>query len=219
MKKGKRSWGKQSLIGFLCFSIILATSGCGVQKASEEARNITNYDGITLFEGLLFGSGPVAGLFPEVWQDPAVKTNMEKLTESERADIEVGKLALINDIKKQDTTFFDRFAKDIQSGNPVKVEAIMDETLEHIMYYAEKNNKLPEGQIAPQVCGPTLCAVAIAIVVVFGNYLAVAHSVAVALAIWLKVGVTKSTAPSSQTGITKDMYIATVTERLAVIPR
>jgi SdpC family antimicrobial peptide len=73
----------------------------------------TPYDGETLFRGLFFGSGPVAAKIPTVGKVapyfPSDYRNLEN--------------QIIKNIQGKDPGFFDRFAKEIQSGDRVRIAA------------------------------------------------------------------------------------------------
>ncbi len=81
-------------------------------REPEQARA---YDGVTLYRGLFFASGPVASKIPTIQKAaPYLPADYKKLEPQ-----------IIRYIEKKDPAYFDNFAKDIQSGDRVRVaEAI-----------------------------------------------------------------------------------------------
>jgi len=82
-------------------------------REPEQAR--AAYDGVTLYRGLFFASGPVASKIPTIQKAaPYLPADYKKLEPQ-----------IIRYIQKKDPAYFDNFAKDIQSGDRVRVaEAI-----------------------------------------------------------------------------------------------
>ncbi|WP_419744151.1 sporulation delaying protein family toxin (plasmid) [Macrococcoides bohemicum] len=83
--------------------------------------NISNqYTGEELFKGILMGQGKVAKKFPEIWNTEILKdANTKKSKELANK--------IILEIKKQDSTFFDRYEKAIYSNNPVEIDKVFNE--------------------------------------------------------------------------------------------
>ncbi len=73
----------------------------------------TPYDGVTLYRALFFASGPVANRIPTI-------VRVGPYLPSEYKDLEG---QLIEYIRGKDQNFFDRFAREIQSGDRVRVLA------------------------------------------------------------------------------------------------
>jgi len=82
------------------------------------AANAT-YDGETLFRGIFFAQGPVADQFPEIWKD---QQNIDFVEQMNTRQVRESATAFMAGMRAKDPTFFDRFASDIQSGNPVLVD-------------------------------------------------------------------------------------------------
>lgn len=82
------------------------------------------YDGETLYQGLLLAYGPVARRFPEIWG--ALRGQLPSVGEAQAAKVDEG---ITRKIKARDPGFLDRFALDIQSGDPVLVEAALVEAV------------------------------------------------------------------------------------------
>lgn len=206
----------------LLLSSALLLASCSTTQTVPELENLgrSRHSGIEIFKGLFFGEGKVATLFPEVWKNPEVQANRAALSKVERKKIEAAKRDLITFINKRAPSFFDRFGTELQSGDPLRVETALNEVYNHVIAFGEERGLVEDGTLTPQQCGPSaFCAVAAAVVVVLGNYIAVAHSVVIALALFGIVGVF-STSPSntkaSGAELAYDMYVARVTKQLAI---
>lgn len=90
------------------------------------AQKAQVYTGEQLFKGLYLGQGPVADLFPEVWEGaeeyrehaiPAEDMQEVMLALSDYAD------TMIEDIAAANPGFFSSFAVEIQSGDHLRIEA------------------------------------------------------------------------------------------------
>lgn len=100
------------------------------------AQPAQGYSGEDLFKGLLLGQGPVADLFPEVWNDvkefreqaiPPEEFEKAQLAMSDYAD------AMIETIAAEDPGFFDAFAAEIQSGDHLRVESAVYDGAEKLV--------------------------------------------------------------------------------------
>jgi hypothetical protein len=78
----------------------------------------TPYDGVTLYRGLFFGSGPVAGKIPTIRKAGPYFPAEYKRLEGE----------IIKYLQAKDPQYFERFAQDIQSGDRVRVAAAIRST-------------------------------------------------------------------------------------------
>ena len=100
----------------------------GISSAQTPTTSPRPYDGETIFRGLILGDGPVAKLFPEIWQDPQVLAYQQRAEQQNSVEqIAAGKQKLIDLLRAQDPTFFSRFGTEIQSGDPVRVEGVLTE--------------------------------------------------------------------------------------------
>src|SRR5215471_2582610 len=93
--------------------LLLVLSFINLGYTSPQRTSATPYDGQTLFRGLFFGSGPVAAKVPTVTKVAPYFPAEYKSVESQ----------VIKYLQTRDPTFFDRFAKDIQSGDRVRIAA------------------------------------------------------------------------------------------------
>ena len=65
---------KKALPIFLAFLLMLVSVNAYATQPSK-----VKYDGETLFRGIIFGQGPVAHLFPEIWtKDLLSKVNQKE---------------------------------------------------------------------------------------------------------------------------------------------
>ena len=88
-------------------TVSLVNSAHSVQAPVQGAP----YDGVTLYRGLFFASGPVASKIPTI----------RKVAPYLPADYKNLESQIIKYIQAKDPSYFDRFANEIQSGDRVKV--------------------------------------------------------------------------------------------------
>lgn len=89
-------------------------------KSSITVENKQNqYDGETLYRGLVFGQGEVAKTLPEVWTDERIKEASKKETK-EVSD------AVIKAMKENDPKYFDELQKAVYSGDPIKIKSSLE---------------------------------------------------------------------------------------------
>ncbi|EJP85789.1 MULTISPECIES: sporulation delaying protein family toxin [Bacillus] len=89
-------------------------------KSSITVENKQNqYDGETLYRGLVFGQGEVAKTLPEVWTDERIKEASKK-ENKEVSD------AVIKAMKENDPKYFDELQKAVYSGDPIKIKSSLE---------------------------------------------------------------------------------------------
>lgn len=95
----------------------MGLSGHTIASPSVEKK----YDGETIFRGIVFGQGPVARLFPEIWP--------EKLLEKVRKDDKVKTVAnnIMNKMKNKEPKYFFEFERAVYSGDHLKVDTALKE--------------------------------------------------------------------------------------------
>lgn len=117
---------KKGMAALLVLLMIPATAGISSAQASTTSQR--PYDGETIFRGLILGDGPVAKLFPEIWQDPQVLAYRQRAEQQNSAEqIAAARQKLIHTLRGQDPTFLSRFGTEMQSGDPVRVEGALTE--------------------------------------------------------------------------------------------
>jgi SdpC family antimicrobial peptide len=138
-------------LAVLLASLILYL-GCAVPATAKsptiEPQPSLQYDGKTIFLGVFLDDGPVAKLFPEIWENPTVVGYRdEALKAGSEEQATAARQALIAALQAQDPTFFDRFGKEMQSGDRIRVKAAMTEAGNRLMKEAEKSiNPNPESK-------------------------------------------------------------------------
>ena len=95
----------------------MGLSGRTIASPSVEKK----YDGETIFRGIVFGQGPVAKLFPEIWP--------EDLLEKVQKDDRVKTVAddIMKKMKNKDPNYFLEFEKAVYSGDHLKVDTSLKE--------------------------------------------------------------------------------------------
>jgi SdpC family antimicrobial peptide len=86
---------------------------------------VRQWDGESLFRGLVLGEGPVAQAFPEIWAGREVES--PSWTPAERLRVAEAKSALVGAMRRSDPAFFDRFGKALNSGDPVQIDGAMED--------------------------------------------------------------------------------------------
>ncbi len=110
----------------LLLCLVLADAGlAGTLQASMPTPKRAGYDAETIFRGLFFGVGPVASLFPEIWEDAALAPAIAKM----RAMPETPALidGIIARVDANDPELLARFASDVQSGDHVRVSKALED--------------------------------------------------------------------------------------------
>lgn len=119
----RRKWLYEGVASLLLILLVFAVVNHGVSTAQRPAQRAEQrtgqlqYDGITLFKGLFFASGPVPSRIPTIGRVAPYFPSEYKNLESQ----------VITSIQRRDPTFFDRFAGDIQSGDRVRISAAIKE--------------------------------------------------------------------------------------------
>jgi SdpC family antimicrobial peptide len=113
-----------SLSTVLAITSVQSLVGCsGAPPSSTGVRvDRQQLDGKTIFQGIFFGQGDVAAMFPEVWQRPEYRS-AQHLTPTQSAKL--GELT--RTIDAQHPGFFDRFANEVKSGDHLRVRAALQE--------------------------------------------------------------------------------------------
>lgn len=205
------------LTTILVFGVFL--TGCeSVSNVKINAAGAEEYTGVEIFNGLLFGEGKVAKLFPEVWSNPEVVANRNATSKKDMRDIDNARKDFIKFIKHQDPKFFGEFAPLMQSGDPYEVDKAVNDLYDLVIKFGNELEQ-SDATLAPQqACGPSaFCGVVAFVAVVVGNYVLVAHSIVAGLAIFVVVGAPGGKSIQSQAAgadLAEDMYIAEVTSRL-----
>lgn len=99
--------------------------GSGTQQppAAEAQRLETGRD---LYKGMVFGVGPSAHHFDDLWQRPEVKSRLEGADIQSKRELAAERL--MAKVDEQDPTFFERFGKDLRSGDHLTIDRLLTET-------------------------------------------------------------------------------------------
>lgn len=127
------------------------------------------FSGESIFRGLFFGSGPVAGMFPELWRDARRRT-LQTLRErpDHVAALEAVERVVLQHITSHDAGFMDDFGAAMRSGDHLRIDAALKGASSAILRaleaeYGEDAVVKPGESIDP---GQTCVAVTIFITVV-----------------------------------------------------
>jgi SdpC family antimicrobial peptide len=112
-------------LGLVCVIIACPTcfafnSTLGQYRASRTHRQ---FNGEELVRGIYFGTGTVASLLPEVWQDPTIQRFLPQLHSPQTIALEN---RVIKRIRAAQPLFFNSFAAGMQSGNPLVVQTTLE---------------------------------------------------------------------------------------------
>lgn len=109
---------KTLVSGLLC-SAIVAIHGCAGYTTSRPS-----YDGETLFRGLIFGVGPAASEFPEIWDRAETRCSDPFRTSSGAVRIQETVMARV---RVDDPQFFQTFGSQMRSGDHLRVRAALEQ--------------------------------------------------------------------------------------------
>ncbi|WP_342742396.1 sporulation delaying protein family toxin [Stigmatella aurantiaca] len=103
-------------------------SGSTPQRASSPQSQQQPLNGQTLYKGMVFGIGPDAHHFDDIWKRPEIQAKLEgpdvEANQSMAAERVIAKIA------QMDPAFFDRFARALSSGNHATIDRLLTETKE-----------------------------------------------------------------------------------------
>lgn len=148
MRKRMKFFGQRALVALLSSSLIACSSDYATNQTGGTHSSLltpqsitTRYDGSTILEGLFFGEGPAAALFPEIWSDTQVLAALgrSKWTAKQHKLYMDGIRQLENEVSAIDPGFFSAFATDMQSGNPVLVQQALTRTQKDMETVADKH--------------------------------------------------------------------------------
>lgn len=205
------------IVGVLSIGLIMSAvpsafampMGSGSGQAS--AASAGPYDGETLFRGMFLDDGPVAQLFPEVWNDSRLVRYREQveqlLTPQQMEQQRQHLLAILN---AQDPTFLARFASAMQSGDRIRIDAMMTETKGRLVSAVETVTSSPNIlPVPPQISNYRILVTQL---YAFGfGYVAVAVFAAVIIG---PVFGAETNASISSPGLQQDQYTEMIAERL-----
>ncbi len=140
----KRLSGGLAILLALAMSISLISRVYSVPQRVQ----VRPYDGVTLYRGLFFASGPVAGKI----------STLGKVSRYFPPEYKSLENPIIKYIQEKDPKFFDRFAQEIQSGDRVRVAAEIRSTNKlqrEALLAVTKNSTTPFALKARRLVNPT----------------------------------------------------------------
>jgi SdpC family antimicrobial peptide len=114
--------------------VSLTTFGVGCGSPADKSTNVSYVarhqalSGQDFYKGMVFGVGPAAHFFDELWQRPEIKSQLEGADLLEKRETAADRL--VAKIAELDATFFDRFARDLRSGEHLTIDRLLTETKE-----------------------------------------------------------------------------------------
>jgi SdpC family antimicrobial peptide len=128
MKRSLQMRFLSASMAFLTFSTLGA--GCGPGDADTQSPGTMArqqaVSGRELYKGMIFGVGPGAAFFDEIWQRPEIQAQMARPGVQDKRELAAERLAA--KIHEMDPSFFDRFAQDLRSGNHLVIDRLITET-------------------------------------------------------------------------------------------
>ncbi|WP_196493868.1 sporulation delaying protein family toxin [Ornithinibacillus caprae] len=153
---------KKSITVLLILVVMMGSFSSNVLATS--VTNTKDFNGETIYRGVVFGQGPVAELFPNVFPKELVESaNNEK--SKEVIDI------LIKDIYELDPQYFDELEKAVYSGNHININSSLEKGGE-LLTKAIENNQYQIKNIEHNDDGQGLFYVAVlgAVITTVGGY-------------------------------------------------
>lgn len=125
MTRLKLTSATMAFITFSTFGV-----GCGGPADEGTPRTSTTQQqaqrGQELYKGMIFGIGPAAHYFDDVWERPEIKSRVEGA--DLQAKRELAAERMVTKISEMDPTFFDRFSNDLRSGNHLVIDQLLTDT-------------------------------------------------------------------------------------------
>lgn len=171
-----------------------------MSTATASPTATARYNGETLFAGLYFGEGPVAKMFPEIWESTQVAQQVSQAQNSESWN--KTKAEAIAWVRTNDPDFFNRFEQDIQSGNHMRVGQAYKQGAQKLSAYVSSTGVDPNSPEARAGVGLVLV-------------LAVAVAVAVAVYAWKYYQPNMPEGSGVAQGLQEDVLVNMIAERLA----
>jgi SdpC family antimicrobial peptide len=193
MNKSRQCFFDRGLAALL--ASLMLYMGCAVPATAQQPN--LRYDGETIFRGVFLDDGPVTKLFPEIWENPTVVGYRDQAVQAgSEEQAAAGQQALIAALRAQDPTFFDRFGKEMQSGDRIRIKAAMTEARNRLIKEAG-NSASPSHSLQSAY---------------YYKWVAVWLAVAVAVAVALVLVIEDQ--GQSMSGLQRDVMVDLVAKRL-----
>jgi SdpC family antimicrobial peptide len=212
----------------IAVAFCMAASALGSPAQARAAS--TPYSGKAVFEGLFFGQGPVAGLFPELWT-PTIEKELNFSSSKRHVAFVQAVTKIENGISHEDPSYFSDMGSQMTSGDPVLVKQMLERTRQDVSRYAQEQGVKVTAPSSPSmhdfdtVVATETAAVDVkvalnvdAVVNVGAVEVAVLAATAAAvvlIVVVVLVAAVPLTAPRNSSGLTRDRAVAIVTQRLA----
>jgi SdpC family antimicrobial peptide len=196
---------KRVLAVVVALLVIPMTTGISLQASPTSQP----YDGETVFRGVLLGDGPVAKMFPEIWSSPQLAPYLERAEQQTSAkELAAAKQKIVDLVRTQDPTFFNRFGTEMQSGDHIRIQQAITEAGSRLKKEASAA-ALASPQVLPEVDIDTEA------------YLYVAAAIAVfliaAAAIVIVIVADDPNPNLAASNLQRDVYVDLIAQRL--VPR
>jgi SdpC family antimicrobial peptide len=158
--------GAVAILTTITLMVHVTRPGLISTASTASAAVTTRHDGETLFAGLYFGDGPVAKMFPEIWESPHVAQQVSQAQKSESWS--KTKSEAIAWVRTNDPDFFNRFEQDIQSGDHVRVGQAYKQGAQKLSAYVSSTGvdpNSPEARGGVGVVAVVVAAVAVVVAV------------------------------------------------------
>jgi SdpC family antimicrobial peptide len=165
---------------------------------TASSKATARYNGETLFTGLYFGEGPVAKMFPEIWESPQMAQQISQVQNNETWS--KTKSQAMEWVRTNDPDFFNRFEQDIQSGDHARVGLAYQQGAQKLSEFVRSTGVDPSSPEARAGVGVVAVVVA---------------AVAVVVAVYAWMYWSGRSVDGVAQGLQQDVLINTITERLA----
>ena len=120
MRKTARGWEfpilQKTLVSLIFFSVTLL----GLPLHGISQGDSSRFSGQQIFQGLYFGVGSVAKLFPDIWASDEATLPLD--TKEKVLEWDNLKTQIVSQVDQIDSTFFGRFGVEMQSGDHIRVQ-------------------------------------------------------------------------------------------------
>ncbi|MCS1352294.1 sporulation delaying protein family toxin [Mechercharimyces sp. CAU 1602] len=213
--KGEMNVTKKVVSWMLILSLLVVGVAATPSFAAPSLEKGAKYDGETIYRGLVFGQGPVAKLFPEIWTE-------ELLAEMKKND--GNNVAVADDImarmKEKDPKVFVNLEKAVYSGSHVKVNKALKKSGELLAQVIEQENGKAHQEIEGAGTGQCYVAILAAAITTVGAYshavvATAAGAVTIYAAVVVKTTFWTSAKSPKDAELMQEMLVNNVVTRLA----
>lgn len=204
MRNNSVIWQRVLAVVMALSVITMMTDVSMSQTLQTKAAPTPKNDGVTVFRGVLLGDGPVAKLFPEIWESTLLARYLQRADQAPASEVAVSKQKIVDLLRAQDPTFFDRFGTAIQSGDRIKIQQALNEAGTRLQ--KEIQSSATAGDI-PDCCGPYTYV-----------YLYVYAVIAVVVVAIAAVDMGTAVPGTGSSNLKSDVYVDLIAQRLASQP-